>query len=201
MEETFPHLIDKAGFDLDRIELRGLLLSCVIGIHPFERKRKQPVNIDLAFYVNTRKAAATTSIYDTVDYSRAMQEAQFIIERAEFLLIETAADCLCKFFLTSYGQHANLPNIEAVAVRISKPAALPQGVLPTVQIVRRLAEYQAFLERLLSDHHLILHQDKLSRVRILLGDDGCFAKGALHLGTWDTGTGSKKSILTIEITE
>jgi FolB domain-containing protein len=130
------------GRTLDQVEITGMLLSCVIGIFPFERKRKQPVNVDICLYLDTRKAAKSTNITDTIDYSGALQEISFILEQCEFLLIETAVEAVCKHFLITYQADHALPTIDAVSVRISKPSALARGVIPSVQVLRRRDDYK-----------------------------------------------------------
>lgn len=136
----FPHLINSAGEDLDQVQLTGMLMSCVIGIFPNERNRKQPVTIDLCLYLNTRKAAATTNIHDTIDYAAAVKEISFILEQCEFQLIESAVDTVCRYFLMTYSAENHLPQVDAVVVRISKPSALTHGIVPAIQIQRRRDE-------------------------------------------------------------
>ncbi len=136
---TFPQINDENGEFLDQVQLKGMLLSCVIGIFPNERHKKQPVTIDLCLYLNTRPAAASTHIYDTVDYSAVVKEISFILEQCEFLLIETAVEAVCKYFLAIYCRENNLPQVDAVCVKISKPSALTHGIIPSIQIARRRA--------------------------------------------------------------
>ncbi len=138
----FPNLTNSAGDDLDQVQLTGMLMSCVIGIFPNERNRKQPVSIDLCLYLNTRKAAATTNIHDTIDYAAAVKEISFILEQCEFQLIESAVDTVCRYFLMTYSSENALPQVDAVVVRISKPSALTHGIVPAIQIQRHRDEIQ-----------------------------------------------------------
>ena len=159
----FPYLKDHAGQDLDQVQLAGMLLSCVIGIFPNERHRKQPVTIDLCLYLNTRKAAATTSIHDTIDYAAAVKEVTFILEQCEFLLIESAVDAVCRYFLATYSADQHLPQVDAVVVRISKPSALTHGIVPSIQIQRRREEVAQVSE---NSGDCIVHESPFATLRL-----------------------------------
>jgi dihydroneopterin aldolase len=52
----------------DIIYIKDLRVKTIIGIFDWERKVKQEVSIDLEFPFDCKKAAATDSIEDTVDY-------------------------------------------------------------------------------------------------------------------------------------
>ena len=53
----------------DIIYIKDLRVKTIIGIFDWERKVKQEVSIDLEFPFDCKKAAATDSIEDTVDYN------------------------------------------------------------------------------------------------------------------------------------
>jgi FolB domain-containing protein len=119
-----------------------MLMSCVIGIYPSERSRKQPVTIDMCLYLDTRRAAQSANIHDTIDYAGAVKEVTFILDHCDFLLIETAVEAVCRHFLVTYQTDHGLPTVDAVMVRISKPSALTHGIVPAVQIMRRREDYR-----------------------------------------------------------
>ena len=149
---------------MDQVQLKGMLLSCVIGIHPNERNRKQPVTVDLCLYLDTRHSAASCSIQDTVDYSFAVKEVSFILEQCEFLLIETAVETVCKYFLSAYQTENHLPQVEATAIRISKPSALTHGIIPTVQILRQRPSKPKGQTNMIPSRSLIYSDQKICLV-------------------------------------
>jgi dihydroneopterin aldolase len=182
----FPHLRSRSGESLDQVQLSGMLLSCVIGIFPNERHRKQPVTVDLCLYLSTRKAAGTASIHDTIDYAAAVKEVSFILEQCEFQLIESAVETLCRFFLATYATTHNLPQLEAVLVRISKPSALTHGIVPSVQILRErdsapLAVGEHRIIDIDSKRRLEV-QSILSGASVTIGPDVQIAKAVLPIG-------------------
>jgi dihydroneopterin aldolase len=189
----FPSLTNIDGKPFDQVQLSGMLMSCVIGIYPNERSRKQPVTVDLCLYLNTRKAAKSASILDTIDYAGVVQEIAFILDHCEFQLIETAVEAICRHFLWVYQSDHNLPNIDAVMVRISKPSALTHGIIPSVQIMRERHDYNIDTGKALGTRIFKVHDAKDSSLHILVthGGDGISlrellpeAEHALPLGRW-----------------
>jgi D-erythro-7,8-dihydroneopterin triphosphate epimerase len=53
---------------MDKIHIRDILLRCVIGINPEERREKQDVVIDVTLYADLSLAGATDDFNNTVDY-------------------------------------------------------------------------------------------------------------------------------------
>jgi dihydroneopterin aldolase len=50
---------------LDRVEIRGFCVDCVVGVYPSERERLQPLELDLTLHLDTRKAARGGELADT----------------------------------------------------------------------------------------------------------------------------------------
>ena len=190
----FPNLTNDDGQYLDQVQLTGMLLSCVIGIFSNERSRKQPVTVDLCLYLNTRRAAETTHIHDTIDYAAAVKEVSFILEQCAFLLIETAVDTVCKYFLATYTTEHRLPAVEAIVVRISKPSALTHGIIPSVQILRRRGDYEPQLTASQRESSCLLHGGPDGSLYLVRARPGLSplpselistARSALTIGRWN----------------
>jgi len=206
----FPQISNSDKQPFDQVQITGMLLSCVIGIFPFERHKKQPVTIDLCLYLDTRKAAKSASIADTIDYAGALKEISFILEQCEFLLIETAVEAVCKHFLITYQSDHGLPTIDAVGVRISKPSALAHGVVPTVQVLRRKGDYSIPPTKG-SKHNLYsVHSASDACLNLIVADgtaeiDVCkiipSAQAALPIGRWMYGGETIKSRTPINLQE
>lgn len=168
-------------------------MSCVIGIFPTERTRKQPVTIDMCLYLDTRRAAESANIHDTIDYAGAVKEISFILDHCEFLLIETAVEAVCRHFLLTYQADHSLPTIDAVMVRISKPSALTHGIVPAVQILRRRSDYTVSATKTTSHNLYTIHSAQDSALHLLIaGDDSAInvtsivktAESVLPIGRW-----------------
>jgi FolB domain-containing protein len=191
---TFPHLKDHAGRQLDQVQLTGMLMSCVIGIFPSERSRKQPVTIDMCLYLDTRKAAASANIHETIDYGGVVKEVSFILDHCEFLLIESAVEAICRHFLLTYQADHNLPSVDAVMVRISKPSALTHGIVPAVQILRRRDDLPPQSANNCRDGLALVHSTTDCSLHMFIGANGASvnihellpnAASVLPLGRWN----------------
>jgi dihydroneopterin aldolase len=77
---------------MDIVFLRGLKIETVIGIYDWERKIRQTVVLDLEMSTDIRKAAASDSIEDTLDYKAVSKRLIGFVEASEFQLVETLAE-------------------------------------------------------------------------------------------------------------
>ncbi len=71
----------------DVIQLRGLRVTCVVGVLPEERERAQPLEIDVDLYADLAAAGESDALEDTVDYGSVTQQVEdrCLSERAELL--------------------------------------------------------------------------------------------------------------------
>ena len=77
---------------MDIIFIRDLRIETVIGIYDWEREIKQTVSIDLDMGTDIRKAAATDSIDDTLNYKAVAKRLMAFVGESEFMLVETLAE-------------------------------------------------------------------------------------------------------------
>ena len=159
---------------LDKIAINQLTVNCIVGLHPPEKIKPQPLTLSLTLYLDTRKAAHSTHLHDSVDYSAVARQAAFILEVGRFKLIETAAEAVAHNILASqYFENASR-RIEAVRVTIKKPAALGGVGIPEIRILRNRDEisiqrlHLGAGERVVfrANHHLILRHLIPARSRI-----------------------------------
>jgi 7,8-dihydroneopterin aldolase/epimerase/oxygenase len=117
---------------MDKIILSGVSLECRIGVPDAERSRPQQILVDLEIDVDTRSAAATDDINDTINYSKVLDRLEELADTSEFRLIETLAgriaECVLRF-----------PLATGVLLRLRKPGALAsRGVAyAAVEIFRK----------------------------------------------------------------
>ncbi|MDH3400697.1 MAG: dihydroneopterin aldolase [Chromatiales bacterium] len=101
----------------DIIFLSDLRVQTVIGIWDWERAIKQTVAIDLEMATDIRKAAASDSIEDTLDYKSVAKRIIEFVEQSSFQLVETMAERIAGIVMDEFG-------VPWVKVRLSKPGAI-----------------------------------------------------------------------------
>lgn len=119
---------------MDRIFLTALATEAVIGIFDREREIRQRVVIDLEMVVDLRRAAATDSIADTLNYRSVAKRVLAFVEASRFHLVETLAEQIARLVVTEFG-------LEEVQVTLHKPGAIRHSQDVGVIIRRQRADY------------------------------------------------------------
>ena len=83
---------DLSPEDLDRIELRGIRAYGRHGVFSAEREQGQEFGVDVVLFVDTRRAAATDDLVETVDYGTLASDVAAIVSGEPVDLIETLAE-------------------------------------------------------------------------------------------------------------
>ncbi len=102
---------------MDVIFLHDLKIDTVIGIWDWERKIRQTVSIDLDMSTDIRKAAATDSVDDTLNYKLVAKRIQEFVAESSFQLVETLAERIAAIVLEEF-------DVSWVRVRVNKPGAI-----------------------------------------------------------------------------
>jgi len=87
---------------MDIIYIRELKIDAVIGIYGWERQVKQTLIFDIEMATDIRKAAATDSIEDTLNYKAVAKRLIDFVGHSEFQLIETVAERCAEIILTEF---------------------------------------------------------------------------------------------------
>jgi dihydroneopterin aldolase len=102
---------------MDIIFLNEMKIDTVIGIWDWERKIRQTVVIDLEMAADIRKAAASDSVDDTLNYKLVAKRVQEFVGDSEFQLVETLAEKIAAIINDEFA-------IPWVRVRVNKPGAI-----------------------------------------------------------------------------
>ena len=106
-----------ADAPLDRIHIRDLLVRCILGVYPDERREKQDVIVNITLYADLRKACLSDDIEDTVDYKTIKKRTLKMVQQSEYFLVERLAERIAELALES-------PVVQRVDVAVDKPGAL-----------------------------------------------------------------------------
>ena len=102
---------------MDLINLEKARFTCRIGVSEEERQNPQEILVDLKVFFDTKKAAKTDLLSDTIDWSQIHLLLNDLLEKSEFKLIESAAEKIANCVLTKF------PASQVIA-RVTKPLAL-----------------------------------------------------------------------------
>jgi dihydroneopterin aldolase len=103
-------------YQLDRVALRGLRGIGRHGVLASERAEGQPFLVDVELGLDTRPAADSDDIRDTVDYGQVAEAVHALIEGEPVNLIETLAERIAEQCLAQ-------PAVRQVEITVHKPAA------------------------------------------------------------------------------
>lgn len=101
---------------LDRVALRGLRGFGRHGVLPSERATGQQFVVDVDLGLDTRAAAGSDDLIDTVDYAGLADRVVALVEGEPVNLIETLAERIAAMCLDNVG-------VEQVQVTVHKPEA------------------------------------------------------------------------------
>lgn len=118
---------------LDQIEIRDLLLRCIVGINESERKNKQDVLINITMWADTRPAARSDNIDDAVNYRTVTKQIIEHVEASDYFLVERLVERIAAICLRD-------ARVERVKVSLEKPGALRFARSVGVTITRDRAE-------------------------------------------------------------
>ncbi len=102
---------------MDIIFLHDLRVETVIGIWEWERKIRQTVAIDLDMAADIRKAAASDSVDDTLNYKAVSKRVQQFVGESSYQLVETLAENVAATILDEFA-------VAWVRVKVNKPGAI-----------------------------------------------------------------------------
>ncbi len=124
----------------DSVFIEGMRLPAHIGVSDEERDTPQVLRFDLHLRCDLRRAGASDSVRDTIDYGAVYQQVAMVVEETSCKLLEHLAARIAAALLTAF------PACDEVRVRIGKPALFPstgRSGMPGVEIVRSRAEVGA----------------------------------------------------------
>lgn len=114
---------------MDRVFIEGLNIEAVIGIHPWERDRRQPVVLDLDMAWDNRAAAGSEDIADTLNYQAVSERLLEFVGGSEFLLVETLAERCAELLMAEFG-------VPWLRLKLRKPEAIAEAAAVGVEIER-----------------------------------------------------------------
>ncbi|GEL06989.1 dihydroneopterin aldolase [Salisediminibacterium halotolerans] len=100
---------------MDKVFVEGMQFYGYHGAFPEENKLGQRFTADVVLEMDTRKAAASDHLDDTVNYAKVYEMAKHVIEGEPVSLVETLSNKLADVLLRQF------PEVTGCTVKIIKP--------------------------------------------------------------------------------
>lgn len=117
----------------DRIELRGLRLTGIVGVLPHERVTPQPLEVDLDLHLDLAVAAASDDLRDTVDYGAVCDAVEAVVTSTSFELLEALVERIATAVLDADERLGGV----TVALRKLEPPTSQQLATSGVRVTRQ----------------------------------------------------------------
>ena len=127
MEVAFAMKSNEASQSRDEIRVQGILISANVGILEKEKRKAQPLIVNVVASLDLTKAAASHSVSDTVDYRRIVRVVEKVAASRHWPLLEGLAEQLAK--------DIKALGAVRVCIQLTKPESLQNGV-PSVTVER-----------------------------------------------------------------
>ncbi len=114
----------------DRILIKDLLIRGIIGIHEWEREKRQDILINIVMEADCRPAGLSDDFHDAVDYRAVTKKVLALVENSAFFLVERLAEEIAAICMED-------DRVEVARVRVEKPGAVRFSRSVGVEVERR----------------------------------------------------------------
>ena len=114
----------------DIILIKDLLIRGIIGIHDWEREKKQDILINIVMEADCRPAGLSDDFKDAVDYRAVTKKVLVLVENSSFFLVEKLAAEIAEICLED-------ERVEMARIRVEKPGAVRFSQSVGVEVERR----------------------------------------------------------------
>jgi FolB domain-containing protein len=118
----------------DQIEIKDLLLRGIIGIHDWEREKKQDILVNITLFGDLKAAGESDRIEDTINYRTLTKSVIEQVESVGRYTVEALAADIARICLQT-------PGVDRARVRVEKPGALRFARSVGVCIERSAADF------------------------------------------------------------
>ena len=112
---------DESAAGQDLLRLEGMRFFGHHGCLADERSAGVHLDVDVEVRTDTREAARTDRVEDTIDYARLVEKCRRVVEDGSYHLVETVAERLAEGLLEE-------PKVASVRVRVAKRPPLAVAV-------------------------------------------------------------------------
>ena len=113
-----------------KVIITDLVFNTSIGIHDFEKEKKQQIKFNIEIYVNPLLKAAENDLNSIINYESIINKIKSITQKKHYNLLETLAeDIFSDLFLNK--------NIIKIKLRIEKPEIIKNTSSVGIEIIKK----------------------------------------------------------------
>jgi dihydroneopterin aldolase len=113
-----------------KVLITDLVFNTSIGIHNFEKKKKQQVKFNIEIEINSLLKAAENNLDSIVNYENIINKIKLITQKKHYNLLETLAeDIFLNLFINK--------NIIKIKLRIEKPEIIKNTSSVGIEIIKK----------------------------------------------------------------
>lgn len=136
----------KPSQSVDEVQIRDLMIPCILGTLPGERIKTQAIYVNLTISLRAPVSGWQDQLRQTVDYSILIKQIKFLWLFGNFKLIETGCEVCLRMVKAYWKDKLGLP-IETLSIEVRKPEALKGEAIPSVKVHRQIEELQTNIEQ------------------------------------------------------
>lgn len=88
--------------NINILRIKGFHTKTILGVHDWEQQNPRPIIINLDLWIDSKKAAISDNINDTIDYAMLIEQLNKRAGSRSYKLIETLAEDLADFILDQF---------------------------------------------------------------------------------------------------
>ena len=113
------------------IFVRNLILNAKIGVHSHEKRRKQPVRINVKIFMENFSVPKRDNIDETIDYEKIVDGIREIVKSDHINLVESLAEKIAELCLSH-------PKTYSAKVMVEKLQIIPEAESVGIEIEKNV---------------------------------------------------------------
>jgi dihydroneopterin aldolase len=122
-------MLKREESSMDTIFINNLETYGILGIHPHEQRKPQPIRVSVRIDADISRASEMDDIHKTINYSTLAKMIIDFIDESHYFTIEALIEALADEILSD-------DRIPHVWLRIEKPNAVPNAESVGVEVTR-----------------------------------------------------------------
>jgi FolB domain-containing protein len=119
----------------DWIVLSEISVSCVVGLHDWERRNSQGLVAEVGMALNLDEAAGG-DLSASVDYAAVLNQIGFIAVHGRWRLLESMVAAMARHLLSRPAPGEARAQVDCVWIKVTKPDIFGGRAVPSVEVLR-----------------------------------------------------------------